>query len=239
MTMGVYCIQLEKENYWCSYVGISINIEKRWRQHKNCLKGNYHDNKYLQQSWDKHGEDSFEFHILEEVDCYDKSYKLEKEYAYTFGYGDRNLCFNIGSPGETNGFVGKRHTEKAKQKMSEAKQGEKNHNFGKKGEKSPMFGRKHTEEAKQKISEAHQGEKSYNTKLTESEARFILTVKTTRKNQKAGDFKQKELADFFDVTVQCIKHIMQRTRWKHIEPLSIEEYEKFKQELLQKKEVEN
>ncbi len=238
MTMGVYCIQLEKKNYWRSYVGISKNIEQRWREHKNCLRGNYHDNKYLQQSWNKYEEDRFEFHILEEVDNYDELYELEKEYAHTFGYGERSLCFNIGAPGEINGWLGRKHTEKSKQKMREAQRGKKLSEEHKqklseaqKGEKNHNFGKKFSEETKRKMSKALRGEKSSNAKLTEEQARFILAVKTTRKNQTNSDFKQQELADYFEVTLNCIRDIMQRRRWQHIEPLSIEEYEKFKENL--------
>ncbi len=266
MTMGVYCIQVEKENYWCSYVGISNNIERRWKDHLYELKKDSHRNKYLQRSWNKYEENNFEFHVLEEVDSYDKLYALEKEYAFAFGYGDSDLCFNIGTPGEINGMLGRKHTEETKQKireanqgengymlgkklseetkrkMSEAHKGEKNPNFGKslseehkqklseakKGEKNHNFGKRFSEEIKQKMSEAQQGEKCYNAKLTEREARFILTVKTTRKNIHSGDFKQQELADFFKVSVRCIKDIMQQNTWKHIEPMSIEDYEEFK-----------
>ncbi len=227
MTMGIYCIQIEKDNYWCSYVGTSINIEKRWREHKNSLRRNCHHNKYLQNSWNKYKESNFEFHILEEVDYYGKLYKLEKEYAYTFGYGDPAICFNIGSPGESTPFVGRKLSEEHKRKISESRQGEKN----------PMFGKKCSEEHKQKIRESNQGEKGNNAKLTELQARFILTVKTTRKNHMNSDFKQQELANYFEVGVRCIKHVMEQSSWKHIEPLPIEEYEKMKQELLSKKEV--
>jgi len=221
MTMGVYCIQLEKENYWCSYVGISINIEQRWKDHICRLDSHYHPNNYLQQAWKKYGGiDSFKFYILEEEQDYNKLLLLEKKYAYAFGYPDRDLCFNIGSPGGINPTIGRKHTEGTKQKMREAKKG-----------------KKHTKEHRQKVSEAQQGEKHSRAKLTELQARFILTVKTTRKNHMTSDFKQQELADYFEVTVQCIKHIMQQSNWKHIEPLPIEEYEIMKQELLSKKEV--
>ena len=78
--------------------------------------------------------------------------------------------------GENNPFYGKKHSEKArkkiskahkgkklseetKKKMSEAKSGENHPMFGKKGEESPNFGRKHTPEAKAKISKALSGKK--------------------------------------------------------------------------------
>ncbi len=221
MTMGVYCIQIEKDNYWQSYVGISKNVENRWSRHKVDLKGNYHSNQYLQSSWNKYKEENFEFSILEEIDCYNDLYKIEKEYADAFGYGDFELCFNIGTPGEKSPMFDKHHTEETKRKLSEASKGENNHNFGK----------RFSEETKQKLRKAHQGEKGSNVKLTELDARFILTVKTTRKNKYNADFKQRELANYFGVSISCIEQVMQRTTWKHIEPLSIEEYEKFKQEI--------
>ncbi len=267
--MGVYCIQIEKENYWQSYVGVSQNIEKRWRTHKTLLNSNYHHNKYLQNSWNKHQESDFEFHILEEIDCYNKLYDIEKEYASTFGYGDLKLCFNIGTPGEkSSGMLGKKHTDETKRKMSEAQRGEKNHMFGKKlseehrqkikealtgkkhteetkrkiseaqqGEKNHNFGKKLSEETKQKMSEANKGEKNAHSKLTELQARFILTVKTTRKNIQAGDFTQSKLAACFGVSVVCISNIMTGTTWKHIEPMSTKEYEEFKEQVSQKLNV--
>ncbi len=233
MTMGIYCIQVEKEDYWQSYVGISQNIEKRWSRHKNYLKGNYHNNQYLQHAWNKYGEKMFEFHILESVDNYSELYELEKDYANSFGYGDYDLCFNVSKPGEKSPMFGRKHTEGTKQKMSEAHKGEKNHMSGKKGEETSFYGKKHTEEAKQKLKEALQGEKNGNVKLTEEQARFILTVKTTQKNQKNSDFKQQEVADFFGVSIGCIKDIMQRRRWQHILPLSAKEYEQMKQVITQ------
>lgn len=49
------------------YIGRSVNIEKRWRRHKEDLKANKHHSVYLQRSWNKHGSENFEFKILEET----------------------------------------------------------------------------------------------------------------------------------------------------------------------------
>ena len=49
-----------------SYVGQSINIENRWTHHKSELNNNKHINDYLQNAWNKYGEHSFEFIIIEE-----------------------------------------------------------------------------------------------------------------------------------------------------------------------------
>lgn len=49
------------------YVGSSININKRWGEHKRSLRKNCHNNDFLQKSWNKHGEINFKFEILEIV----------------------------------------------------------------------------------------------------------------------------------------------------------------------------
>ena len=49
------------------YIGSSIQIEIRWKQHINALKKGNHCNKKLQNSWNKYGEQAFEFSILEET----------------------------------------------------------------------------------------------------------------------------------------------------------------------------
>ena len=46
------------------YVGSSVNIKKRWNQHRRELKSGNHCNKKLQNSWSKHGFDNFEFAIV-------------------------------------------------------------------------------------------------------------------------------------------------------------------------------
>lgn len=48
------------------YVGQSIDIYDRWKQHINKLKNNKHVNKYLQRSFNKYGENNFNFEVIEE-----------------------------------------------------------------------------------------------------------------------------------------------------------------------------
>ncbi len=48
------------------YIGSSNDILARWKHHKIKLKSSTHDNTYLQNSWNKYGEDNFKFEILEE-----------------------------------------------------------------------------------------------------------------------------------------------------------------------------
>jgi group I intron endonuclease len=50
------------------YVGQSINIANRWRQHCDALRKGKHKTPRLQQSWNKHGEAAFMFEIIELVE---------------------------------------------------------------------------------------------------------------------------------------------------------------------------
>ena len=48
------------------YVGHSANMQERWSYHRSALRGERHPNPHLKSSWRKHGEDAFEFVVLEE-----------------------------------------------------------------------------------------------------------------------------------------------------------------------------
>lgn len=60
---GIYCIQNIDNGKM--YVGSSKNIYQRLLKHQAYLRRNIHDNKKLQNSWNKHGEGSFFYSILE------------------------------------------------------------------------------------------------------------------------------------------------------------------------------
>jgi len=61
--IGIYRI-INLINRKC-YYGSSKNIYKRWKDHKNQLKLNKHHNIKLQRAWNKYGEKSFIFEIVE------------------------------------------------------------------------------------------------------------------------------------------------------------------------------
>lgn len=164
MNCGIYSI-LNLENGKI-YVGQSIDIFPRFKRHLYLLRNNKHPNNHLQKAFNKYGEKSFKFNILENCSKkqlnnneqwwikYFKSNLKENGYNNTSG-GDSNYIFSEESrkkmsyaqKGEKHSMWGKRHTEESRKKMSESRTGEKNH----------MFGKKHSTESIKKISEAKQG----------------------------------------------------------------------------------
>lgn len=65
-TMGVYAITHDGSG--CQYIGQSSDIHSRWTRHRSELRRNVHKNPLLQEAWNKYGEVSFTFSILEIVD---------------------------------------------------------------------------------------------------------------------------------------------------------------------------
>ena len=60
---GIYCIINTFNNK--RYVGSSINLHMRLQTHRSMLRKNYHQNRKLQNSWNKHSEERFDCYILE------------------------------------------------------------------------------------------------------------------------------------------------------------------------------
>lgn len=88
------------------YIGSSINIHKRWKQHISALKHNKHKNFLLQRIYNKGGNDSLNFYIIEECN---KENLIKREQYYIDTY--KPYC-NLA---DANGRH--LHTEETKQKM--------------------------------------------------------------------------------------------------------------------------
>jgi len=66
MKSGVY--QILHRPSGNSYVGSSKNIRSRWNEHKSLLRRNIHPSPRFQNTWNKYGENEFEFIVLQECD---------------------------------------------------------------------------------------------------------------------------------------------------------------------------
>lgn len=77
------------------YVGSAVNLQERWRHHKSALRHNRHVNAYLQAAWEKHGENNFEFVVLEIVNDKSNLFAKEQEWIDMTESADRERGFNI------------------------------------------------------------------------------------------------------------------------------------------------
>lgn len=62
--IGIYAIK--QRSTGVVYIGRSINITKRWVNHRSSLNRGKHHAPWLQRAWAKHGAADFEFSLLEE-----------------------------------------------------------------------------------------------------------------------------------------------------------------------------
>jgi len=125
-----------------AYIGSAVRFSKRWNEHKNKLRKNIHENKKLQNSWNKYGEESFDFTILEMVEDKSKLLNVEQEWldkTIPARHKVLNIMFTA------CGTYGMRHSEETKKQMS----------ISRKGRKKPPFTAEHC----QKLSLAKKGKK--------------------------------------------------------------------------------
>lgn len=106
------------------YVGSTVDfVFRRW-SHRKRLRDSVHHSFDMQSSWDKYGEDNFEFKIIELVK--DKADLLEREQFWIDNLDSEfNMCKFAGSP------RGLKHTEKAIENMRKAHRGRTHWTLGK------------------------------------------------------------------------------------------------------------
>ena len=155
MKAGIYRIT-NKVNGNC-YIGSSVDLQRRRRQHFNNLVNGVHVNSHLQNAYNKYGNDSLEFEIIEyiEIDDNIKETLLERE---QFWIDTVNPEYNIlPVAGSTLGF---KHTEETKQRISNSTKGVKKSELHAKHIREAQKGKRLTDEHKKKLSEAAKHRKS-------------------------------------------------------------------------------
>jgi group I intron endonuclease len=103
------------------YIGKASSVNGRCHKHLSTLRRGAHHNKYLQRSFDKYGEDSFEVEVIE----YSNENLEQKEINLI---ENTSNTYNLTSGGE--GFVGLEFSEEHRKKLSEAHMGQKAWNKG-------------------------------------------------------------------------------------------------------------
>lgn len=114
--MGIYIIKNEINGH--TYVGSSVDIKKRWREHKarSKIKSKWYIETYyshLYCAFRKYGIENFSFSVLEEVSEREKL--LEREKYWYFVY---NPEYNNMIPDRVGVCCGAKHTQETKNKIS-------------------------------------------------------------------------------------------------------------------------
>ena len=164
---GVYNIHCSGNDK--NYIGSTINLLKRKSSHFAALRRGNHDNPIMQHSFNKYGEDTFTFSIIEIVeDNMSRSDLFEVEQKYMDASNIVELGFNISIMAKV--CVKKEYSEEEKSRMRNRMLGKLNHFYGKRHseetknlikekarerylikENNPFYGKTHTEETKEKI----------------------------------------------------------------------------------------
>lgn len=172
------------------YVGQSIDIKRRLRNHKNDLKKNRHDNFKLQNSFNKHGLSCFKFDILEY--CLPES--LTEREQFWINKFNKNLLYNI-----VLDVCSATITKDLSLKMSLSQKGKRNHN----GILNPNYGNKLNNEQKKCMALS-------SSKLNEKK---VLEIKRYLLD---GKLSSKEIAEIFGISSATVNKICNGSRWASV-----------------------
>jgi len=131
VTIGIYAIRSPSGKF---YIGSSVHVERRRRQHFNMLRAGKHHCLPLQHAFNKYGENSLTFDVLEVCT---RDALLDKEQAFMNALGRAgmyNVCPQAGNGSsafvtpegrrrQAEAIRGRKHSAEAKSRMSVAKQG--------------------------------------------------------------------------------------------------------------------
>lgn len=226
--IGVYKITNIKNNK--AYIGISTDIEDRWKQHKSQYNWQRENKKSLYQAFQKYGLDNFTFEIIEE--CLPNELS-DKEKYYVNLYDTYHNGYNATIGGED--YHGEGHPGHKLQKedvinirtryknlerknevyeLYKSRIGESGFSKIWKGETwSGIMNEVYTEANKEfhKHNTANTGSKNGRARLTEEDVRII---RTRRKN---GEVLSKVYEDYKDkITYGSFTNVWTYQNWKNI-----------------------
>lgn len=110
---GIYCIRNSINGV--KYIGQSTDIYNRWKDHRWALNNDVHHNTYIQNAWNKYGEENFDFLIVEECD---ESQLNENEIFWVAVFDTFNNGYNLTAGGD--GCNGKQWTDDERASISRA-----------------------------------------------------------------------------------------------------------------------
>jgi group I intron endonuclease len=147
---GIYAIRNTLDQK--IYIGQSVSIWQRKKQHFHELRKGKHHCRHLQKAFDKYGEAAFEF---VQVECCNAAALTEREQFWMDFYGRRGTYNSAPAAGSS---LGHKHTEDAKRRMSEAQRKRPPPSAETRARRSAsLTGKKRPESFSRKISAIHKG----------------------------------------------------------------------------------
>ena len=124
--IGVYgIIHIPSRN---AYIGSSVDIDRRFREHKRSLKKNSHYCSYLQRAWNKYGEQQFEFKILCKSDSVEEARNVEEAALDCFFdtlYNSKKTAIGFASGDEHPAKKDNWHMKSVRKRLSDEERKEK------------------------------------------------------------------------------------------------------------------
>jgi group I intron endonuclease len=191
------------------YIGSSSNIRKRKERHFRYLKNNRHENKHLQNAFNKYGKDAFVFEIIKYLDqdqlLYEEQLLLNEYFGQSNLY---NICPTAGSPS----VKGRIKTEEHRQKIANSvKMFYEDNPKHRELLSSYRVGKPLSDEIKQKMRQSKKrGDIHHNAKLNDE------IVNSIRQKYQPKTYSYNKLAKEYGVDKKTIIRIIQRKTWTHI-----------------------
>lgn len=196
---GIYMIKNLINNH--IYIGSAVNLYNRETRHINKLESQKHENSYLQRAWNKYGEDSFIFIVLEYVSDI-KDLIIIEQYYIDWLQPEYNICKSASST------LGRKFSEETKRKISESHKGKKLSEEHKNRIKQNRKDYHHSDSIKEKMSEFRMN-KSFGSKLSSLSVKWI-------KYWKSCKISNVEIAKVFNVSDSHICKIIYNKTWKNV-----------------------
>lgn len=224
---------------------------KRYWHHRWKLRNNCHDNKFLQNTWNKHGEDDFVFEVVEVLHKDDNMNLYEIEYIEKYDSYNNGFNLTTGGEGKKNcpmpehaklivgaknrkHNLGKKHSKETREKMRLSSPRRKLTKRQIDILRASRIGSKHTDEAKQKMREKKLGSRNAVSVINEEQAYEI-------KQRLIDGERIIDVSTNMDIDYAIIKAILQCKTWNHVEVDGwtefIQQYNKNKKQLLSDDDV--
>lgn len=204
------------------YIGSSVKLEKRIKDHKWQLKNGIHSNIHLARAAKKYGLDAFSFSILETCS---ESDLLDKEQRYLDEHVGSPNCYNISCDSKapnrgsksskevrakiSKALLGRTLSQEHRQNIGRANKGNVIGEIGRQNMSRAHLGTKLTEIQKTKIGKALSGENAPLAKLN------WLEVKEIRELYPTGSYSARLLSEIFGVKdKKTILNIIHQKTWK-------------------------